>query len=98
GLGEVEVSGDRAVDGHRGSRRKARAATGTADAVQVARLAQFGVRRGDRGAADLELLGEFAFCWDAGTHLDATVEDQEADAVGEGGIGGRASGPPPSTQ
>src|SRR5690606_14874344 len=71
-----------------------RYAAGTAHAGEVAGFAQLRIGGADGGAADLQRGGEVAFGRDAGAQLDAAVNDEQADAVGESEIGRRSASPP----
>lgn len=71
--------------GHSGP--AARTAPGLQEALGAQRL----VGGGDRGAADGEGEGQFALGGEAGGDRHPSFQHQQADAIGEGAVGGRAT-------
>lgn len=88
GLAEVELVGDEDVGHDAPAGGEARDTAGTAHAVEVPAVAEVGVGCRHRRAAQAELRGEFAFRGQPGAECDASVEDEQPHAIGEGGVRG----------
>ncbi len=71
--------------------RECRGAAGAAAGIEVAVLAQLGVRRGHGGAGNPQRVGHRAFARQPRADGNASVDDQQPDGVGEPVVGRAAT-------
>ena len=90
GGGEAHRRRRRRSVARRRCHRQGRGAAGAAAGVEIAVLAQLGVRGGDRGAGDPQRVGERPLAGQPRADGQASVDDQQPDGVGQALVGGTA--------